>query len=102
LYQVFQAARTIYTGSLRGAGDTFWLAIISGVGAVFILGVGGAVIAALFPSLGALGPWIAAMVSIISVAWANRLRFKSKRWMDIDLFSRRPVGVTMRDGATME
>jgi MATE family multidrug resistance protein len=102
LYQVFHAARTIYTGSLRGAGDTFWLAIISGVGAVFILGVGGAIIAALFPSLGALGPWIAAMVSIISVAWANRLRFKSKRWMNIDLFSRRPVGITMRDGATME
>lgn len=102
LYQVFHAARTIYTGSLRGAGDTIWLAVVSGIGAVFILGAGGAIIAALFPSLGAMGPWIAAMVSIILAAWANRWRFKSKRWMDIDLFSRRPVGVTMRNGAAME
>ena len=34
VYQVFHAARTIYSGSLRGAGDTVWLAIISAVGAV--------------------------------------------------------------------
>jgi MATE family multidrug resistance protein len=102
VYQVFHAARTIYTGALRGAGDTIWLAVISGIGAVLILGVGGAITAALFPSLGALGPWIAATVSIISVAWANRWRFKSKRWMNIDLFKRKTVSITMRNGAPME
>ena len=102
VYQVFHAARTIYTGALRGAGDTIWLAIVSGIGALLILGAGGAVMATLFPSLGALGPWIAATVSIISVAWANRWRFKSKRWMNIDLFKRKPVGITMRNGAPIE
>jgi MATE family multidrug resistance protein len=102
VYQVFHAARTIYTGALRGAGDTIWLAVVSGIGAVLILWLGGALMAALFPSLGALGPWIAATVSIISVAWANRWRFKSKRWMNIDLFKRKPVGITMRNGAPIE
>lgn len=102
VYQVFYAARTIYSGSLRGAGDTVWLAVISAVGAVLILGMGGAIAAALFPSIGALGPWIAATISIIAVGLANRWRFKSKRWMDIDLFKHRPLGAIMRDGSAME
>ncbi len=102
MYQVFYAARTIYSGSLRGAGDTVWLAAVSAVGAVLILGLGGALVAEFYPSLGALGPWMAATLSIIAVGLANRWRFKSKRWMDIDLFKRRPPGAMMRDGAAME
>jgi MATE family multidrug resistance protein len=102
VYQMFHAARTIYSGSLRGAGDTVWLAIVSAAGAVVILALGGAIVAELLPSLGALGPWIAATLSIIAVGLANRWRFKSKRWMDIDLFKHRPIGVLMRDGAAIE
>jgi Na+-driven multidrug efflux pump len=102
VYQVFHAARTIYSGSLRGAGDTVWLAVISAVGAVVILWLGGAIIARLWPSLGALGPWMAATVSIVSVGLANRWRFKSRRWMNIDLFKHRPVTLPMRDGAPIE
>ncbi len=93
IYQVFHAARIIYSGSLRGAGDTVWLAIISAVAAVVILGIGGVLIVKLFPSLGSLGPWIAATFSIIVAGLANRWRFKSNRWMNIDLFKRRAVGV---------
>jgi MATE family multidrug resistance protein len=102
VYQVFHAARTIYSGSLRGAGDTVWLAVVSTIGAVVILWLGGEIIARLWPSLGALGPWIAATLSIISVGIANRWRFKSRRWMDIDLFKHRPMGALMRDGAAIE
>jgi len=102
IYQAFHAARTIYSGSLRGAGDTVWLAVISAVGAVLILGLGGAIVAWLFPGLEALGPWIAATVSIISVGLANRWRFKSNRWMRIDLFKRRGAGVPFRDGAGVQ
>jgi len=102
VYQIFHAARTIYSGALRGAGDTVWLAIVSGAGAVLILGMGGAVIVVLFPSLGALGPWMAAALSIISVGLANRWRFKSRRWMDIDLFKRGAAGVPIRNGAAVE
>ena len=102
VYQIFHAARTIYSGALRGAGDTVWLAIVSGAGAVLILGMGGAIIVVLFPSLGALGPWMAAALSIISVGLANRWRFKSRRWMDIDLFKRGAAGVPIRNGAAVE
>jgi Na+-driven multidrug efflux pump len=102
IYQAFHALRTIYSGSLRGAGDTVWLAIISAVGAILILGLGGWLIAMFFPSLGALGPWTAATVSIIAVGLANRWRFKSKKWMDIDLFKRRAVSVPIQNGAAVE
>jgi len=93
IYQVFHAARIIYGGSLRGAGDTLWLAIVSALGAVIILGGGGMLIVTFFPSLGSIGPWIVAALSITAVGLANRWRFKSKKWMKIDLFRRRPVGV---------
>ena len=93
VYQVFQAARAIYSGSLRGAGDTLWLAIASAAGSVVILGAGGLIIVEFFPSLGSVGPWIAATLSIIAVGLANRWRFKSNKWMEIDLFKRRVLAV---------
>jgi MATE family multidrug resistance protein len=102
VYQVFHATRTIYSGSLRGAGDTVWMAIASATGAVVILGLGGLLMVRLFPSLDVLGPWIAAALSIVAVGLANRWRFKSKRWMNIDLFRRRAVSVPMRNGAAVE
>jgi MATE family multidrug resistance protein len=102
VYQIFHAARTIYSGALRGAGDTVWLAIISGLGAVLILWLGGAIMASAFPSLGALGPWMAAALSIISVGLANCWRFNSKRWMNINLFKRGEPSVPLRNGAPAE
>ena len=101
IYQVFHAARIIYGGALRGAGDTLWLAIVSAVGAA-ILGLGGLVIIIISVELGALGPWIVATISIIAVGLANYWRFKSNRWMKIDLFKRRPVGVPVEAGAVVE
>ena len=89
LYQVFHAARIMYGGALRGAGDTVWLAVVSGVGAIGILGGIGALIVRFLPSCGALGPWLVATLSIVAVGLANRWRFLSKRWMKIDLFKRR-------------
>lgn len=102
VYQMFHATRTIYTGALRGAGDTIYLAIISGAGAIVVLWLGGAIMAIAFPSLGALGPWMAAAASIIAVGLANRWRFKSKRWMNIDLFRRGEPSVPLDDGAPAE
>ncbi len=93
VYQVFHAARIIYGGALRGAGDTVWLAIVSTVGAVVILGLGGLLVVGFFGGLEALGPWIVGTISIIAVGLANYWRFKSNKWMQIDLFKRRAVGV---------
>ncbi len=102
IYQVFDAATLIYNGSLRGAGDTLWLAAVSAFGAIVVLGAGSLCIIKLFPGLGALGPWIGATLSIITVGLANRWRFKSNRWMRIDLFKRRGAGVPISDEAAVE
>ncbi len=51
IYQVFHAARTVYSGSLRGAGDTLWLAIASALGAVVVLGLGGLLMVEFLPRL---------------------------------------------------
>ena len=102
IFQVFDAATIIYSGSLRGAGDTVWLAIVSALGAGVILGLGGVLIVEFLPSLGSVGPWIAATLSIITVGLANRWRFKSNRWMRIDLFKRRALGVPVEIEAVVE
>jgi MATE family multidrug resistance protein len=102
IYQVFHAARIIYGGSLRGAGDTLWLAIVSALGAVVILWLGGLVVVTLWGQLEALGPWIVATISIIAVGLANYWRFKSNRWKKIDLFKRRAVGVPVETEAVVE
>jgi MATE family multidrug resistance protein len=93
VYQLFYASRTVYSGALRGAGDTIYLAITSGLGAIVILGLGGFVIIKLFPDFGALGPWAAATLSIIAVGLANRIRFKSNKWRHINLL--KPVAAEL-------
>lgn len=101
-YQVFHAIRIIYGGSLRGAGDTLWLAAASAIGEALVLGLGGWLAATLLPSWGYMGPWIAAAASIAAVAWANRWRFKSNRWMKIDLFKRPVPVVPVQDEGIVE
>jgi len=96
IYQLFYASRTVYSGALRGAGDTLWLAIASGLGAVVVLGLGGFVIIKLFPDFGSLGPWAAATLSIVAVGLANRIRFKSNKWKQINLF--KPVAIELPVG----
>jgi len=102
IFQVFDAMLLIYYDALCGAGDTLWLAIVEASGAAIIMGLGGFCMLTLFPELGALGPWIATTVKIIVVAFANRWRFKSNRWMQIDLFKRHPVGVPVEIEAVIE
>jgi MATE family multidrug resistance protein len=102
VFQFFDAMVIIYIGALRGAGDTVWLAGISAASSILILGLGGYLIVKLYPGLGELGPWTAALAEIIFVSLANRWRFKSKRWMRIDLFKRRVAGMPAEIGQTIE
>lgn len=102
IYQVFDAATLVYNGSLRGAGDTVWLAAVSAFGAIVVLGIGGMCLIKLFPKLGPLAPWSGATLSIIIVGLANRWRFKTNRWMRIDLFKRYGVDMPIRDGAVIQ
>ena len=102
IFQVFDAVLLTYNDALRGAGDTLWLAIVEALGAAVIMGLGGFCMLKFFPQLGPLGPWIAATVKIITLAFANRWRFKSNRWMRIDLFKRRPLGVPVEVESVVE
>jgi len=102
IYQVFQAVRVIYDGALRGAGDTVWPAFVSALGATVILGLGGLFTVKLFPSLGSLGPWVAATFSMILVGLANRWRFKTNKWMNIDLFKQRVPVMPVPTDAVVE
>ncbi len=102
LYQVFHAARIIYGGALRGAGDTVWQAVVAGIGAVVILGIGGSLTVWFFPESGAIGPWIVATLSIVAIGLANRWRFFSGRWMEIDLFRHRAATVPLTADPTGE
>jgi MATE family multidrug resistance protein len=102
IYQVFDALTLVYNGSLRGAGDTLWLAAVSAFGAIVVLGIGSMCLIKLFPHLGPLAPWIAATLSIVTVGVANRWRFKTNRWMRIDLFKRPGAEVPIRDGAAVQ
>jgi MATE family multidrug resistance protein len=102
VFQVFDAMLITYYDALCGTGDTLWLAIVEASGATVIMGLGGFCMIKFFPEFGALGPWGAATVKIIVVSFANRWRFKSNKWMQIDLFKRRPIGVPVEIEAVIE
>ncbi len=95
IFQIFDAILIIYGDALRGAGDTLWLAIVEAVGAIFLLGGLGFLMVKFFGELGAIGPWIAAIVKIMFGGFANRWRFRSNSWQKIDLFKHRAVAVPM-------
>ncbi len=88
IFQVFDAVEITYNGALRGAGDTLWLCVITTVGAGTILGLGGWFFVTFYPQWGAIGPWIAYTLHVIFVGLANRRRFMSNHWRNIDLFKR--------------
>jgi MATE family multidrug resistance protein len=90
VFQIFDAAVIIYTGALRGAGDTVWLLLVQAVGSVALLGAGGLLLVKLAPGLNSLGPWIACTGNVIMVGLANHWRFRSNRWAKIDIFKRQP------------
>lgn len=102
VFQLFDALVITYIGALRGAGDTVWLAWISGVTTILVLGVGGYLITKIFPGFGAMGPWSAALIEIIIIGLANRWRFKSKKWMRIDLFKRYTMQMPAEIGQSTE
>jgi MATE family multidrug resistance protein len=88
VFQVFDAMAIVYMGALRGAGDTFWPMIASICLTVGVLVGGGTLMVNVFPSLQALGPWLASTAFVICFGVAMALRFESSRWQEIDLLGR--------------
>jgi MATE family multidrug resistance protein len=94
VFQTADAFGIVYTGALRGAGDTVWPGVMTiAYSWVFIVG-GGWSLAVLWPGLTSLGPWIAAAVYIIVYGLTMWWRFETGRWRSIRLLEPRPPAGT--------
>jgi MATE family multidrug resistance protein len=85
IFQTVDALGIVYTGALRGAGDTVWPGVITAIYSwVFIVG-GGWLAVTYFPETGSIGPWIAAASYVIIIGITMAIRFERGKWRSIDL-----------------
>ncbi len=88
VFQTFDAFGIVYSGALRGAGDTVWPGVVTMIYSwVFIVGGGYAAVHFL-PELESIGPWIASAIYIILFGLTMWWRFAKGRWRSIDLLGR--------------
>jgi len=89
LVQVFDCLSILYTGALRGAGDTFLpMAVVMALAWVLEVG-GGALMATFLPQLEAVGPYLAAAVYLACAGAYLCWRFESGGWRSINIFDSR-------------
>jgi len=96
VFQLFDAVGIIFSGALRGAGDTLWPMIVSAAMSVVVLIGGGIVMVTCLPQLKSLGPYLAATVYVCILGLLMAWRFESGRWRKIDLLRRRPNKNSLR------
>jgi MATE family multidrug resistance protein len=85
IYELFDAMYIIYSGGLRGAGDTTVPAIfIAGLCWTVMVG-GGYIVARWVPALGPAGPWIMACLYGIILGLFMVARFRGGSWKKIRL-----------------
>jgi multidrug resistance protein, MATE family len=90
-FQTADAVGVIYSGALRGAGDTTWPGVLTLIYSwVFIIGMGG-LLMWWMPQWESLGPWLAASVYIILYGLTMAVRFERGRWKSIRLVARGPA-----------
>jgi len=100
IFQLSDALGITYNAALRGAGDTFWPAVLFVISHWVIVIGGGLAIALLKPEWGSIGPWLAATVLLIFLGFALWWRWRSRAWQKIDLFSHeRETGAEQTDSS---
>jgi MATE family multidrug resistance protein len=80
IFQAFDAVGIVYTGALRGAGDTLWpgvMTIVCSWG--LIVGVGWLLVK-YRPDMASTGPWIGATAYIILLSLMMCWRFERGPW----------------------
>jgi MATE family multidrug resistance protein len=85
IFQTFDALGIVYSGALRGAGDTIVPGVLTVVLSWTVIVGGGWLLATRVPEWSSLGPWIASAVYIILLGFAMAGRFESGRWKRIRL-----------------
>jgi MATE family multidrug resistance protein len=85
VYQLFDAMYIVYFGALRGAGDTFVPAIVTGVLCWSMTVLGGYLVAQRAPQLGPAGPWYVATAYGAILGVFMLVRFMRGGWRSIHL-----------------
>lgn len=85
IFQTADAFGIVYTGALRGAGDTVWPGVVTIIYSWVFIAAGGWMMIMLFPELTSVGPWIGAAVYIILYGITMAVRFERGRWRSIKL-----------------
>ena len=86
-FQTIDAVGIVYTGALRGAGDTLWPGAVQVVLVWVVMIGGGFLLAELAPGLESVGPWLAAMLYLLILGVFMGVRFERGRWRSIDLLA---------------
>jgi MATE family multidrug resistance protein len=84
-YQVFDGMFIVYSGALRGAGDTFVPAVVTGVLCWGIFVFGGYAMARLFPQWSVIGPWSTGSLYGVALGLFMLIRFQRGKWRSIHL-----------------
>jgi MATE family multidrug resistance protein len=85
VFQLADAVGIVYTGALRGAGDTVWPMVATMLTSWVVVVGGGIAVVTLRPQWGAVGPWIAATTYVFVLGALVAWRFESGAWRSIDL-----------------
>ena len=85
LFQTMDAVGIVYTGALRGAGDTVWPGIATALLSWTLLVGLGWFLVVQFPDLSSQGPWIAATTYIVLFGGVMAFRFERGGWRKINL-----------------
>jgi MATE family multidrug resistance protein len=88
IFQMSDALGITYNSALRGAGDTFWPAMLFVISHWVIVIGGGWTIATLKPEWGSIGPWSAATFLLIFLSLALWWRWSSGAWQKINIFAK--------------
>ena len=97
-FQTMDAVGIVYSGALRGAGDTLWPGFAQ-VALVWLIMIGGGwLVMVWLPELESLGPWLAAMLYLLVLGVFMCMRFERGRWRRIDLLG--PVSGVDKGPAT--
>jgi len=89
VFQVFDAVGVVFSGALRGAGDTRWPMVITACLSIVVLVGGGTAMVLFLPELESLGPYIAATAYVIVLGLVMAWRFESGAWRRINLLGPR-------------
>ena len=88
IFQTLDAIGIVYTGALRGAGDTVFPGILTVVLSGVVIVAGGYAMVRFFPQLEATGPWIAATAYIAILGVVLAIRFERGGWKRLHLLER--------------